>query len=160
MPIRQLFYNPVFFCIYLILILMVFSYISTVISGWYSLLKSYKLIGKFNGVMFYLQIYTYYFYKIRLQLYVNVGVNDKGIYLSSVLFIRFIRPSLFIPWKDLEVSEPMKLYFFLDDMIRVINTKKHPEVKFILRDNLYKELKIIEKESSNNMHSGLVTVAK
>jgi hypothetical protein len=160
MLINQLFKNPIFICIYLILILTVLSYISTVVSGWYSLLKSYKLIGKFNGVMFYLQKYRYYFYSIRLQLFVNVGVNDVGIYLSSVPFIRFIRPSLFIPWKDLEVSEPIKLYFFLDDMIRIINTKKHPEIKFILRDDLYKELKIIENESSNNMHSEMVTVTK
>ena len=83
--------------------LIIVSVTISAIGGWMTLAKKYRHCGEFKGEQWGSQSGDMRFiagYRNGL----NLGVNEKGLYLSTILPFRIAHPPLFIPWTEVSVE--------------------------------------------------------
>ena len=84
------------------------------LSGWTRLARHYRTDAPFDGVRFRFQSAGLRF-GTNYNGFLTVGVNRMGLYLAVWLLFRIGHPPLFIPWRDVTMTERKK--FFMQQII-------------------------------------------
>lgn len=120
----------VFICLWLFISVSI-SYIS----GWWSLSQYYRT-KTYN----FKKIWRFQTIAMRMMARyggcINIGVTDKGLFLSVLFLFRFAHPPLFIPWEDISAEK----YNFLFIKSVKLSFSKVPNVPLYLRDKLARNI--------------------
>lgn len=127
--------NPKQFLIVFICLWLFISVSISYISGWWSLSQYYqaktynlKRIWRFQSVI--MRMMT------RYGGCINVGVTDKGLFLSVLFLFRVGHPPLLIPWEDISV-ERYNSFFIKGVKLRF---SRVPNVPLRLREKLARNI--------------------
>jgi hypothetical protein len=103
---------------YLVLIFIfcwiVISVLISKLSGWARLARHYGADAPFDGLRFHFQSAGLRF-GTNYSGCLTVGVNRRGLYLAVWLLFRIGHPPLFIPWRDVTMTERKR--FFMQQII-------------------------------------------
>jgi hypothetical protein len=107
------------------------SILSSKLSGWQRLVRYYRADSPFDGVRFRFQSVGMRF-GTNYSGCVTVGVNRTGLHLSVLFLFRIGHPPLFIPWRDVTMTERKK--FFMRQV--VFQFARCPTIPFIITKRL------------------------
>lgn len=105
--------------------------ISAKLSGWQTIARYYRSDSPFNGVRFRSQSAGMRF-GTNYNGLLTVGVNRMGLYLSVLFLFRIGHPHLFIPWRDITMTERKK--FVMRQV--VLQFARCPTISFIITKRL------------------------
>jgi hypothetical protein len=101
------------------------------LSGWARLARHYRAEAPLDGTRFRFQSAGMRF-ATNYGGCLTVGVNRRGLYLAVWLLFRIGHPSLFIPWRDITMTERKK--FFMQQV--VFRFTCCPSIPFIINKRL------------------------
>jgi hypothetical protein len=107
------------------------SVLSSKLSGWARLGRHYRAVAVFDGIRFHFQSAGLRF-GTKYSGSLTVGVNRMGLYLAVWLLFRIGHPPLFIPWRDVTMTERKK--FFIQQII--FRFSRCPTISFIISKRL------------------------
>ncbi|HPJ71373.1 MAG TPA: hypothetical protein PK636_01670, partial [bacterium] len=77
------------------------------LSGWSALAETFGFPGMFEGKVYRFQ--SARMGPVNLNLALNLGADESGLYLVPVFFFRLFHPPLLIPWSEIEAA-PVKRF--------------------------------------------------
>jgi hypothetical protein len=113
------------------------------LSGWAMLAHHYRAEAPLDGTRFRFQSAGMRF-ATNYGGCLTVGVNRRGLYLAVWLLFRIGHPSLFIPWRDITMTERKK--FFIQQM--VFRFARCPAIPFIINKRLADKIAMEKGELS------------
>ena len=96
--------NPLYFAIFFLVLWLLLNLIISRLTGWARMAAHYPVIGAFTGKIWRFQTIT----TRRGMGYkgsANVGADSRGLHLSLFFIFRFGHPPLFVPWRDITITE-------------------------------------------------------
>jgi len=96
--------NPLYFAIFLLVLWLLLNLIISRLTGWARMAAHYPNVGGFSGKLWRFQTIT----TRRGMGYkgsTTVGADSRGLYLSLLFIFRFGHPPLFVPWRDITITE-------------------------------------------------------
>lgn len=106
----------------------VITLVVSIMGGWFVLAKYYRATQPFNGTRWHFRSASVHTESRPQSNYAGVltlGANSQGLYISVLFPFRIGHPPLFIPWSEVESSEPHRQLLF--SMVQ-LNFKKAPSV--------------------------------
>ena len=100
----------VIFPVYFLTLWLLVSATISLVGGWFSLAKVYRLRVPFNGAKWGMQ-------RAQMRWWVNyknvltIGVSQEGLYLAVVSLFRFMHPPLLVPWSEVRVRRSKGWFF-------------------------------------------------
>jgi len=96
--------NPLYFAIFFLVLWILMVFIISRLTGWARMAAHYHNVGGFTGKVWRFQTIT----TRRGMGYkgsTTVGADSRGLYLSMFFLFRFGHPPLFVPWRDIIITE-------------------------------------------------------
>jgi len=96
--------NPLYFAIFFVILWILLNFIISRLTGWARMAAHYHKAGGFTGKVWRFQTIT----TRRGMGYrgsTNVGADSRGLHLSLFFLFRFGHPPLFVPWRDITITE-------------------------------------------------------
>jgi len=125
-----------FYIFFWIIIWVAMSVIVARLSGWSALANDYRGNNSFPEKRWHMcsagmRLISHY------SFCVNVGADNKGLYMSILLPFRIGHPPLFIPWAEISVAEKKDFIFSW----LVLTFKKDPEIPIRINKRLGNKIK-------------------
>jgi hypothetical protein len=96
--------NPRYFAIFFLVLWVLLNFFISRLTGWASMAAHYHNVGGFTGKVWRFQTITTR-WGMGYKGSTNVGADSKGLYLSLFFLFRFGHPPLFVPWRDVTITE-------------------------------------------------------
>jgi len=93
----------VIFPIYFLSLWLLVSATISLVGGWFSLAKVYRTPVEFDGAKWGMQSGQMR-WLVNYNNVLTIGVSPQGLYLASMLLLRFMHPPLLVPWSEIKVQ--------------------------------------------------------
>ena len=143
-PIIQFVFLPYIFPLYFAAIWIAVGYSLSKMSGWSELSEKYVFSNKFDGK--YYRYQSAKFNKINFNNALQLGVNNQGMYLATMILFRLFHKPLFIPWNEIQ-AEPYKRLFFKGYRLKF---NLFPNIEMKINGRTYDKMSEYLKTASNH----------
>ena len=96
--------NPLYYAIFFLVLWVLVNLIISRLTGWARMASHYPVMGAFTG-----KIWRFQTIGTRRGMgykgSTNVGADSRGLHLSLFFIFRFGHPAIFVPWRDITITE-------------------------------------------------------